>query len=481
MTQETSPKINIKKVILGIGLGILTGLILAGAATGVFVHRTLSQPTIYATVLIEGLPVHSLTSDEAKDQLEAHMASHIHESTLIFRYNHQEWEMPYTSLGFYYDYDQAVQEAMALGRRGTMLDRMTDIRRMREQPVRLLLDHSYEETQLRSFLEDIAQEIFIEQYPAEIRRENGTFIVSAEKQGLSLNLEETLQQAHQRMTHLEDAPVHLVVTEHSVYPTAADLRQIESVISEYSTTFNTGDAGRTANLRQGSGSIDGKLLLPGDVFSFNETTGPRIASAGYQEAPVILMGELVPGIGGGICQVSTTLYNAVVRADLQVVERTNHSLPVSYVPRGQDATVAFGSLDFRFANNEDSPIFVESEVRGNRLYVRIFGKSADRPDIELASQVVQVVEPSSETRYDNTLYEGETRVEREAKTGYRVVTHKIYRENGREIRREEISRDYYRPVNGIILQGTKPRPVNDWFFSEPEEPPGGQESQYQGG
>ncbi|MEN1759804.1 VanW family protein [Anoxynatronum sibiricum] len=481
MTQESSQKTTIKKVILGIGLGILTGLIVAGAATGVFVHRTLSQPTIYATVLIEGLPVDGLTSDEAKDQLEAHMASRIQESTLTFRHNHQEWEMPYTSLGFHYDYDQAVQEAMALGRRGTMLDRMTDIRRMREQPVRLFLDHGYEEMQLRGFLEDIAQEIFIEQYPAEIRRENGAFIVSPEKQGLSLNLEETLQQAHQRMTNLEDTPVHLVVTEHFVYPTAADLRQIETVISEYSTTFNAGDAGRTANLRQGSSSIDGKLLLPGDVFSFNETTGPRIASAGYQEAPVILMGELVPGIGGGICQVSTTLYNAVIRADLQVVERTNHSLPVSYVPRGQDATVAFGSLDFRFANNEDSPIFVESEVRGNRLYVRIFGKSADRPDIELASQVVQVVEPSSETRYDNTLYEGETQVEREAKTGYRVVTHKIYRENGREIRREEISRDYYRPVNGIILQGTKPRPVNDWFFSEPEEMPGGQESSYQGG
>lgn len=481
MKQETTPKTTVKKVILGISLGIVMALMIAGAATGVFVHRTLHQPTIYAAVLIEGLPVHGLTGAEARSQLEAHMAPRLHEPILVFAHHQQEWEIPYTSLGFYYDYDQAVEEAVALGRTGTILDRMTVIRRMREQPVSLSLNYGYEEGLLNSYLEEIAGEILIDAFPADIRRENGTFIVTPEKQGLSLNVEETLMQARQRMENIDEAPVQLVVTEHPVYPTAADLRQIETVISEYSTSFNAGDSGRTANLRQGAGSINGKLLLPGDVFSFNETTGPRIASAGYQEAPVILMGELVPGIGGGICQVSTTLYNAVVRADLQVVERTNHSLPVSYVPRGQDATVAFGSLDFRFANNEDSPIFVESEVKGNRLYVRIFGRSSQRPDIELSSQVVQVVEPSTETRYDNTLYEGETRVEREAKTGYRVVTHKIYRENGREIRREEISRDYYRPVNGIILQGTKPRPVNDWLFSEPEDLPGAQDSYHQGG
>jgi vancomycin resistance protein YoaR len=137
------------------------------------------------------------------------------------------------------------------------------------------------------------------------------------------------------------------------------------------------------------------------------------------------------------------------------------------VPRGQDATVAYGALDLRFENNRQIPVFLESEVVGNRITVRIFGRDEGNPDIDVLSVVTQVVEPSTETRYDHNLYEDQVIVERQARTGYRVVTYKIYREDGREIRREEITRDYYRPMNGIIVKGTKPRPLTEWLWTEP--------------
>ena len=458
-----------KKILFGITTGVLAGLLVVALTAGVYAQRILSNPTIYPMITVEGLEIHNLSQEEARELLEAHVAPRKVEQTLTLTYEDQEWTIPYKELGFYYYFEEALTQAMAYGRSGGYVDRLTEIFGLREQPVHLTLSYGFQEALLIAVIDDIAEELAVDSKAAEIRRGNNGFVVTPERIGRELDKETAHQLAWEALIAENQEPVSLETKEISLYPREVDLRQIETVISEFSTTFNAGDVGRTANLRLGSSSIDGILLLPGDEFSFNETTGPRIASAGYREAPVILRGELVPGIGGGICQVSTTLYNAVARADLGIVERTNHSLPVSYVPRGQDATVAFGSLDFRFVNDMDTPVFLESEVAGNRVIVRLYGKDAARPSIDLVSEVVQVVEPTIETRYDGNLYEGETVVEREAKTGYRVVTYKIFRENGQVVRREEFSRDYYRPVNGIIIRGTRPPAVQEWFISDPEE------------
>ena len=456
-----------KRILLGIVVGITTALLITGVTAGVYAQRMLNVSTIYPHVTVEGIDVHDLEPEEAKIRLEAHLETQLEDRFLTLEFEENEWRIPYKSLGFHYFYEEVLDEAMGFGRQGNLMSRLNDIKSLREQPIHLTLRFGYDERQLEKMVKDIEEELFMSPYPATIQRVATGFMVEPEQLGRELDHQHAIELAHRVLMGEEEGPITLVTNDISVYPTASDLNQIETVISEFSTTFNAGDIGRTANLRQGSNSIDGILLLPDQEFSFNDTTGPRIASAGYQEAPVILMGELVPGIGGGICQVSTTLYNAVVRADLAIVERTNHSLPVSYVPRGQDATVAFNSLDFKFKNNLQTPIFLESEVRGNQLQVRIFGKDEARPDIDLVSQVVQVIEPTVEIRYDNAMYEDEKRVEREAKTGYRVVTYKVYSENGREVRREEFNRDYYRPVNGIVIQGTRTRQHGDWLFNNP--------------
>jgi vancomycin resistance protein YoaR len=469
-----------KRIALGIITGILTAVLMTGLTAGVYAQRLLNVDTIYPQVMVEGVSVQDLSPEEAQSLLEMHLAPRKEEQNLTLVMNDRKWQIPFEELGFHYFYDEALEEAMKFGRNGGVVQRLTEIRALREQPVNVSLNYGYQEELLSSLLHSIGEEIFLEPHAAEIERVNDIFLITPEQTGQELDVEATRELAHQVLEGIAQEPVPLVLKDIPAYPTTADLRQIETTVGEFSTTFNAGDYGRTANLRQGSGSINGILLLPGESFSFNETTGPRIASAGYQEAPVILMGELVPGIGGGICQVSTTLYNAVLRADLKVIERTNHSMPVSYVPRGQDATVAYGALDLRFENNRQSPVFLESEVVGNRITVRIFGRDEGNPDIDIVSVVTQVVEPTTETRYDHNLYEDQVRVERQARTGYRVVSYKIYRENGREIRREEITRDYYRPMNGIIVKGTKPRPVSEWLWTEPLIPVDASEIQPEG-
>jgi len=151
---------------------------------------------------------------------------------------------------------------------------------------------------------------------------------------------------------------------------------VNKLIGQYSTYFDSSQVNRTENVRLAAKALDGKQLAPGERFSFNESVGERTAEAGYKEAMVIEGDAYTPGLGGGICQVSSTLYNAVILAHLEVLERHPHSLPVAYVPLGQDATVSYGILDFRFRNNTDAYLLIHSSIEENTLTFQLNEKKA---------------------------------------------------------------------------------------------------------
>lgn len=185
------------------------------------------------------------------------------------------------------------------------------------------------------------------------------------------------------------------------------------IIGTFSTHYPMGQKARNTNLNIASGKIDGTVLMPGEVFSFNKVVGKRTEAAGFQEAGVYVNGRHDTGIGGGCCQVSTTLYNTALLADMKIVERSNHSMPVAYVPKGRDATVSWGTYDFQFQNNKDYPVVVTRTAFGKgRLGFAIYG-SKENFEVKLTSQVIKT--------WDNgTKYE----VDRKLRTGQRVVTEK---------------------------------------------------------
>ncbi|EHL08831.1 VanW-like protein [Desulfitobacterium hafniense DP7] len=156
-------------------------------------------------------------------------------------------------------------------------------------------------------------------------------------------------------------------------PVKLNLKVSESLpLAEFSTHFNVNEVNRTENIRLAAEAIDGARLAPGEIFSFNETVGERTMAAGYKEAVVIEGNRFIPGIGGGICQVSSTLFNAANQAHLEIVERHHHSLPVGYVPPGQDATVFYAVLDFKFKNNTKEPLVLRTWVEGGTLTIKIY-------------------------------------------------------------------------------------------------------------
>jgi vancomycin resistance protein YoaR len=230
-------------------------------------------------------------------------------------------------------------------------------------------------------------------------------------------------------------------------------------LGEYTTQFTAGNKNRTQNIHLASKTINGTVLMPGEIFSFNEKVGPRTASRGYQNAPVIFKGELVDGLGGGICQVSSTIYNAILLSNLNIVERINHSIPSTYVPKGRDATVSYGVLDFKFQNILSQPIYVESFIRGNLLTVKVYGQKIGNKVVRIESREDQVVKRTVEVKFDPNMYQGEEKIEQEGRDGYRITTFKVVLENGVEIERKQITKDYYKPQNQIILKGTKKRPA----------------------
>lgn len=154
-----------------------------------------------------------------------------------------------------------------------------------------------------------------------------------------------------------------------------DTETSSGLIAQYSTHFDSTLINRTENIRLAAKALDGKLLAPRERFSFNESVGERTAEAGYKEALIIVGNTFTPGLGGGVCQVSSNLYNAVILAHLEILERHRHSLPVDYVPPGQDATVSFPILDFRFRNSTDTYLLIRSFVQGNTLTFQLYGKA----------------------------------------------------------------------------------------------------------
>ncbi|WP_068620524.1 VanW family protein [Paenibacillus tuaregi] len=225
---------------------------------------------------------------------------------------------------------------------------------------------------------------------------------------------------------------------------------IQRKITEFTTGLATSSSGRAHNINAAAQVIDGMLLAPGDIFDYGKVIDTAEAKYGFKPAPVIIQGKFVPGIGGGICQVSSTLYNAAVRAGLDIVERRNHSLPVSYLPKGQDATFAKGYINFRFKNTTSHHILIKAGLIQRNLTVKLFGDIPTGTRYELESRTIKVLPAQPKYVRNNTLALGIQEVVQEGKEGYIVETYRVKYVNGTAVERRKISRDTYPPQNSII-------------------------------
>jgi len=230
-------------------------------------------------------------------------------------------------------------------------------------------------------------------------------------------------------------------------------------LSSYSTNYDLALENRSHNLYLAASSIDKSIVAPHTVFSFNNTLGHCTAEKGYLDAMVIVQGKFEPGLAGGICQVSSTLYNASLLAGMDIMERRNHSLAVTYVPLGRDATVANGSQDFKFMNNTDDSIYIRATAAGGRLTISIYGNLKYKKKIEISNIIDQTIDFTILIEQDPTLKAGEQKVDHNGQLGYVVRSFRtFYGEDGKILKTEQLARDTYDPLNKLIYMGPEPIP-----------------------
>lgn len=246
---------------------------------------------------------------------------------------------------------------------------------------------------------------------------------------------------------LLDLPPH--ITTEAVKTLAFD-----GIVGEYSTKFNPGEINRSANLAAAAKAVDQKLLQPGEIFSFNDTVGPRTPETGYKDAYIIVNNKFVLGTGGGICQVTSTLYNTAILADLEIVSRVHHDIAVAYVPLGQDATVNYPSLDFKFKNNTQSLIYIRSYVHQGTLTVQLYGKKTGKT-VRFVHETLGEKAFTTENVEDPALPKGQTVQDQAGHNGYTVKSWKIVKDPQGNETETLLGVDEYAPANRIVRVGTK--------------------------
>ena len=325
-------------------------------------------------------------------------------------------------------------------------------------------------------IDKIAEEVIGDPVSATVSKEDGKTIIP-EKVGVQFDMEEARTIIGDGSAESYEIPV----TTTAAKVTAEKLEEVlfRDTLASCSTSLNEGNAPRTNNVRLASAAINGTILNPGEEFSYNNVVGERTTERGYQSAGAYSGNEIIDEVGGGVCQPSSTLYMAVLRADLEVTQRVNHSFTVAYTPLGEDATVSWGGPDFCFKNDTGYPIKILAEQSNGQLTMTIVGTKTSDKTVTTRTEVIETYTPQRIEKKDNSMMVGQSRVEVSGIPGYSTRTYKIITENGQTTEElantsNYIKRDEVVYVGTIQPKAETPSSEPDTSSETQQEEPAGQ-------
>ena len=427
------------------------------------------EDKVYPGITIDNIDIGGMSKEEAKAKLEEHLKSEIANKSLHIKVKDQDFELIYSDINPQYDINDAVEQAFKFGKDQGVLEKYSIIKKGEVQQVPI--NFTYDEEKLKEFEKTIEDKVNVKPKNAQINISNGNISVESESNGKSINIDELDSKIKEALKSNTNETIQLELETTKAKITAEELSKITGPMGSYSSSYGTSAPGRSTNIELATKSINGTILMPGEVFSFNDVVGDRSVERGYQEAGTYVGNKVEPGIGGGICQVSSALYRAAMRANIRSTERTNHSMVVGYMEPGLDATVAYGYLDYKFKNTYDFPIYIEGITAGKVVTYTIYGdpSALNGKKYDMTNEILEVHPPETKEVLDPNLPEGERVDEGGAMTGYKVNSYQITYENGVEISRELISTDNYAKVDSIVKVGTMKAEKEE--ATEPLEPP----------
>lgn len=418
---------------------------LGAGGVGLTIMAATREPTIARNTFVGEVNVGGLTKNAAAFRLRSWWDQKRREiPKLESRFVHAEaLRRNYTAYGLSLD-DSASLSAVPNERLWESIQRVAGIKgspRQSFQP-----QFRFDATKIQ-WLSDAVEKSQKGVAPARVSLVDGRVVTAPEASRISLDSK-----------RLEEALVESLLYGKAVLPTAEgpkkvsneDLAKIKEVITTYSTRFPASQTSRNTNIQLASGKIDGTILMPGEVFSFNGTVGRRTQEAGYKLAGVYRNGRHDFDIGGGICQVASTLYNAALLANVKVVNRQCHSLPVPYVPLGRDATVSFGSADLKFQNPGPNPIAIARKYEKGKLTFYILGTKDPSISVKLESRALRSWSHGTKYVVDRSVPAGKTRVVDKGGSGHLAETYRVVYINNKPVKREFLGNSSYRGGPRII-------------------------------
>lgn len=430
-----------------------------GAGLSAGVTMTTDGSRIPEGVFAENIALSGLTGTEAQEAIDDYYQN-LGSSTFTVDVNGQKILTTLNDLGFTYDTSGIVKEATSLGQFGGVIQRYKTLMDLKYDKVTLKIPHSLDQAKVAGFVAEQVAVLDTDPKNATVTYDGSDFIVTPHTTGLATNQDATVQAILAATAENPTAGMEVSAVVEVTTPsrTTEALSTISTIIGDYSTNYSSSASGRKTNISVAANYLNGTVLMPGESLSVSDTIRPREPEYGYEIGGEYVNGETVESYGGGVCQVATTLYNALLRAELQIDERHPHSMLVSYVKPSFDAAIATGVKDLQFTNNTGYPIYIDAYADGATLGFNIFGTEYRTNDhyVEYESVVVsreesvdkEVLDPNQPTGFRETKGSNHDKC-----TSY--LLKRVY-ENGELIDTVEFSMDYYAASYRTVTIGTGP-------------------------
>ncbi len=407
--------------------------------------------TISAGIYLNDISLEGKTIEEAEGMVNEYVEELLQKNITLKMTGDHEVTITPGDIGLYWSNPEILEEAASIGKKGNIVERYKIKKDLQFENRRLSLQFNVDRELVKHVLSDQCAVYNVEARNATLSRENDAFVIHEGQTGMVVDENASLSLICDFFTggwNGEDTSIDLVVAVDEPLGSKEELSRVKDVLGSFTTSFKTSGSSRSANVRNGCALINGTTLYPGEEFSTYDTVSPFSEANGYYMAGSYLNGQVVDSLGGGICQVSTTLYNAVLLSELQVTERHNHSMIVTYVDPSADAAISESAgKDFKFVNNTSAPIYIEGYTTDDKqIGFVIYGEETRDEGHRVAyeSEVVSKTYPDTEVIYtDASAPVGSVTVQ-SAHVGYKANLWKVVYENGEQVSREMVNSSTYK-------------------------------------
>lgn len=444
-------KKNIKIISASVVLALLLG------TTG-YLSYQISSDKILKNTYVSGVYVGNMTKSEAVEKLKSSKEL----SDIVIKYGDKTWSTPVSDLNVKMDYQKMVDDAYSYNRsNGFVSNLIATLKGDFGSKKFISATMSYDKETLKSKVETIKKELDSKVKNATLSAdENGNVTVVKEEAGREVDVDKNTSLIAKNMSMGKlKTTLDVKLEEPSI---KSDLfKGIDTILSSYSTTFG-GLSGRDYNIIKSTNESGGIILKPGEEYSFNGITGEKTIANGYRTAPVIESGKLVAGIGGGVCQTSSTIFNAALLSGMEITERRSHTIPSDYVKIGRDATVFDGNpgQDLKFKNPYKHNVYIKNFISGNKVVSQIFGSKEDVQNIDIVTSLLSSYGAGNKVINDPSLPAGKKVVSEYSRPGYKAVTYRIFKDKqGNKIKTETIGYSNYPAKAGVVRVGSAKAPA----------------------